>query len=238
MELSINACDALIVDSNYAKKEIIKLLKINEKKVFVVYLGIDKKYLDYNKNKYYIDEFNYDNYIISVLSCVKYHNIINLLKAFKLLKDEKKSKLRFVFVLQVLDKKYFSEINEYVFNNFKKNEIIFFHNLDNHYLANFYQKAKLYIFSSYCEVFGLTSLEAMSQSCPVVISNRSAIPEINGSAAEYFDPDNISEIKECMSKVLFNSDYKLDLIDKGNNHIKKFDWEKTVKDTIKILNSC
>ena len=97
------------------------------------------------------------------MSCVKYHNIINLLKAFKLIKQENNEKLRFVLVMQILDKDYYFEINDYVKKNFKSNEVIFFHNLDNKYLVNLYRNATFYIFSSYCEVFGLTSLEAMSQ---------------------------------------------------------------------------
>mgnify|MGYP000950753964 FL=1 len=45
MEKSIFACDTLIVDSKFAKNEIINLLKIKEDKVFAIHLGIDKKYL-------------------------------------------------------------------------------------------------------------------------------------------------------------------------------------------------
>ena len=107
MEASIYACNTLIVDSNFAKKEIIEKLNLKEKKIFVIYLGIDIKYLT-NENKDYLNDFNYENYILSVFSCVRYHNIINLLKAFKLLKKENASDLRYVIVLQVLDKKYSS----------------------------------------------------------------------------------------------------------------------------------
>ena len=235
MEKSIFACDTLIVDSKFAKNEIINLLKIKENKVFAIHLGIDKKYLNLDNNKDYLNNFEYNDYIISVLSCVKYHNIINLLKAFKLLKQEKNIDLKFVFVLQILDEKYFSTINDFISNNFEKHEIIFFHNLDNKYLVNLYRKATFYIFSSYCEVFGLTSLEAMSQGCPVLISNKSALPEINGEAAEYFDPDNINQIKESMNKILSDVNYRIDIIAKSRIHSKKFRWEKTVQETIKIL---
>ena len=235
MQISIFACDILIVDSKFAKNEIINLLKIKKNKVFAVHLGIDKKYLNLDNNENYLDNFEYKNYIISVLSCVKYHNIINLLKAFKILKNEKNINLKFVFVLQVLDKKYYSIINNFISNNFEKNEIIFLNNLNNKYLINLYRKATFYIFSSYCEVFGLTSLEAMSQGCPVLISNKSALPEINGEAAEYFDPDNKNEIKNSMFKVLSNMNYRNEIIKKGNIHYKKFRWEKTVKEIIKIL---
>tara|TARA_B110000037_G_scaffold66941_1_gene81376 strand:+ start:282 stop:1409 length:1128 start_codon:yes stop_codon:yes gene_type:complete len=235
MEKSIFACDTLIVDSEFAKNELTNLLKINENKVFAIHLGIDKIYLNLDNNEDYLNNFEYNNYIISVLSCVKYHNIINLLKAFKLLKQEKNIDFKFVFVLQILDKKYFSIINDFILNNFEKHEIIFLHNLDNKYLVNLYRKATFYIFSSYCEVFGLTSLEAMSQGCPVLISNKSALPEINGEAAEYFDPDNENQIKESMHKILSEVNFRNDIIAKGRIHSKKFRWEKTVQKTIKIL---
>lgn len=236
MESSIHLCDKLIVDSNFAKNEIIKLLKIEEKKVFSVYLGIDKKYLIEKKSQFYLENFKYENYIISVLSCVRYHNIIKLLKGFKLLKKEKNVNLKFVFVLQILDKKYFDEINEFISKNFGENEIIIFKNLDSKFLVNLYKNSKFYIFSSYCEVFGLTSLEAMSQGCPVVISKRSALGEINSDAAEYFDPDDEVEIKDSMYKILSEEDYKNKIIEKGKVHYKKFDWKNTVLTTLKILN--
>ncbi len=236
MEISIRLCDRLIVDSDFAKNEIIKLLKIEEKKVFSVYLGIDEKYLIKKDNDLFLDNFEYKNYIISVLSCVRYHNIINLLKGFKLLKKEKNINLKFVFVLQILDKKYFHEIKDFIAVNFEKNEIILFNNLDSKYLVNLYKNSNLYIFSSYCEVFGLTSLEAMSQGCPVVISNRSALAEINSDAAEYFDPDNEVEIKDSMYKILSEENYKNKIIEKGKIHYKKFDWKNTVSSTLKILN--
>ena len=236
MEISIHACDKLIVNSNFAKNEIIELLKIKKNKIHVVYLGIGKKYLAVEENKYYLKGLEHKNYFLSVLSCVKYHNIINLLKAFKLLNEQNKLKIKFIFILQILDKEYFDEIIQYVNNNFKNKEVIFYHNLDNNYLVNLYKNAYLYIFTSYCEVFGLTSLEAMSQKCPVIISNSSALPEINGEAAIYFDPDNVREIKDAMHKLLTNLDYRNQLIDKGNMHIKKYDWKNTVKETCKILN--
>ena len=81
----------------------------------------------------------------------------------------------------------------------------------------------------------MTSLEAMSQKCPVLISNRSAIPEINKDAALYFNPDNISQTKDVMYKLLDNSKLRKSLVKKGDVHFKKFNWKKTINKTIKIL---
>lgn len=236
MQFSIYSCDHLIVTSKTSKKEIVEVLSLNPDKVSFIYLGIDKKFLEKTeKNKKIINNFKYNNYILSVLSCVKYHNIINLLKAFKLSSEEMDSNIKFVLVMQILDKDYYKEIINYINDNFTKGKIIIFSNLDNSYLINLYKYAKFYIFSSYCEVFGLTSLEAMSQNCPVVLSNRSALPEINSDAAYYFDPDNEIQIKESINKILNDDFYRNSLINRGEKHYKNFSWEKTVLETSKIL---
>ena len=46
MEKSILACDSLIVDSHFAKNEIVSMMNIKKDKVFVIYLGVDQKYLN------------------------------------------------------------------------------------------------------------------------------------------------------------------------------------------------
>ena len=75
----------------------------------------------------------------------------------------------------------------------------------------------------------------MSQNCPVAISNRSALPEINSDAAHYFDPDNITEINESFKTLTMNKEYTKSLILKANRHFKKFAWSKTVKETSNVL---
>ncbi len=235
MERSINISDKIIVCSLYAKKEIKKLLNIRSKKIYPVYLGVDEKLLNRSRNKSYIKNFNYKNYIFSVISCSRYHNIINLLKAFKSYKVKNKCNLRFLMILQILDKKYFSEIKNFIKNNFLEKEVIILHNIKNKYLANLYRRASLYVFTSYSEVFGLTSLEAMSQKCPVIISNKSALKEINNNSALYFDPDKIDEIEYLISKTLKIKNLRKKLIKKGLYHSRKFSWQTTLSKTQKIL---
>ncbi len=235
MERSIKISDKIIVCSLYAKKEIKKLLNIRFKKIYPVYLGVDEKLLNRSRNKSYIKNFNYKNYIFSVISCSRYHNIINLLKAFKSYKVKNKCNLRFLIILQILDKKYFSEIKDFIKNNSLEKEVIILHNIKNKYLANLYRQASLYVFTSYSEVFGLTSLEAMSQKCPVIISNKSALKEINNNSALYFDPDKIDEIEYLISKTLKIKNLRKKLIKKGLHHSRKFSWQTTLSKTQKIL---
>ena len=236
MEFSIKNCHLLVVDSYFAKEEIVKILHLYKKKIEVVYLGINNTFFSKEREKKLIQGFDYnDKYILSVLSCARHHNIINLLKAYKILIKELDFDLKIVFVFQILDKNYFLEINKYIKANFTTNKTFIFTNLDSNLLPDLYKNSELYVFTSYCEVFGLTSLEAMSQEIPVVISNRSALPEINGDAALYFDPDDIDEIKDSLKKVLIDKQLKQKLIDNGNRQLKKFNNRENIKKTIKII---
>ncbi len=236
MERSIKLSDKLIVCSIFAKKEIKQLLKLNNKKIFSINLGLDFNFVKCSKNKNYLKSFNYKNYALSILSCTRYHNIINILKAFKLLKSDIKINLRLVLVMQILDKKYYNEIKKFIDQNFKENEILIYNSIDKNYLINLYKKANFYVFTSYNEVFGFTTLEAMSQKCPVITSRKSALPEINGQASIYFDPDNILEIKSSMNKIINDKKLRKKLIIKGLKQSKKYSWDKTVYNTQKVLN--
>ena len=236
MELSIKSCDLLIVDSHFAKKEIIEILKLDLKKIEVVYLNINKKYFSLIDNKKIIKNFNYESkYILSVMSCVRYHNIINLLKAYRKLTSDLDFDIKLVLVLQILDKNYFLEIEKFIKSNFTENQIVIFSNLSSDYLPNLYRYAELYVFTSYCEVFGLTSLEAMSQKTPVVISNKSSLPEINGNAAIYFNPDDVSEITNSLKMTLIDNSLRQKLIEEGITQLKKYNSKDNIKKTIRII---
>ena len=235
MSYSINICDKLIVNSNFAKDEICHFLKIDENKIHVIYLGVERLSTEKQNKNFFDKKLQKNNYILSVLSCVRYHNIINMLKAYKNFIQKTNSDLRFIIVTQILDKNYFYEIKHFIKKNFDKESIIFLHDIKKENIENLYQHAQLYIFSSYTEVFGFTSLEAMLCKCPVLISDKSALQEINGDAACYFDPDNIDQISEKLYQFLYDKDLILRLKKQGLEHCKKFTWQKTVNKTLKVM---
>jgi glycosyltransferase involved in cell wall biosynthesis len=84
-------------------------------------------------------------------------------------------------------------------------------------------------------VFGFTSLEAMSQKTPVVISNKSSLPEINGNAAIYFDPDDINEIVNSLKTVLTDKSLREKLIEEGIAQLDKYNSKDNIKKTISII---
>ena len=81
----------------------------------------------------------------------------------------------------------------------------------------------------------MTTLEAMSCGVPVICSNASAIPEVNGDAAIYFDPLDTNDIADKISYTISNKELCSTLINKGYERVRYFSWEKTAKKTISIF---
>ena len=142
------------------------------------------------------------------MSCVKYHNILNILKAFTNLNKERNFNHKLVLVMQILDRKYYKTLKNYILQENLEKSVQIFENLDREYLLDLYKSASLYLFTSYSEVFGLTTLEAMTQGCNVIVSNTSSLPEINSSAADYFDPDDIKNIENVILKNIRDEKHK------------------------------
>ena len=114
-----------------------------------------------------------------------------------------------------------------------KNNIIQINGDDNQ-LLYLYKNASAFIFPSIIEGLGLPPLEAMSQGCPVISSNHSAILEGVGDAAETFDPIQIEDIMQKIEKVLYDKTYTNTLIKKGIERSKLFSWKKCANETLNV----
>ena len=234
MEISILLSEKVIVPSMYAKNKIVKNTSKNPANVKIVNLGSDHILKKENKN-FRLKNFDYkDQYIISVLSCVKYHNIINILKAYKIFYKKSLSKLKYVLVVKILDQEYYDLISDEIKKNDLSEKVIIFNDLDNKYLYNLYKNASIYIFSSYSEVFGFTTLEAMEFNVPCLVSDTSALREINGDYPLYFNPDDVNDISNKLSEINLNFDKNFETTNVIKNK-KKYSWEKCLNDTLKII---
>ena len=71
-------------------------------------------------------------------------------------------------------------------------------------LRIFYDAAKIFVFPSLYEGFGLPPLEAMAHGTPVLTSNISSLPEVVGNAAVLVNPENVFEIMRALHRVLLD----------------------------------
>lgn len=98
-------------------------------------------------------------------------------------------------------------------------------------LPGLYSGALAFVYPSFYEGFGLPVIEALSCGCPVVISNVSSLPEIGGEAAIYVDPLSAAGITSGIKTALEQTQKLRHL---GLEQAKKFSWEKTARETLKI----
>jgi glycosyltransferase involved in cell wall biosynthesis len=92
-----------------------------------------------------------------------------------------------------------------------------------------FKNAKLYVFPSLSEGFGIPPLEAMAYGLPVVASNKTAIPEVCGDAAAYFDPEDPDSIAETILKVLGDEKLRAKMIKEGYKRNEFYNWSDSAK---------
>jgi glycosyltransferase involved in cell wall biosynthesis len=99
-------------------------------------------------------------------------------------------------------------------------------------LEGLYRAAACFAFPSTREGFGLPVLEAMRRGVPVACSDASAIPEVAGDAALYFDPRRPFEIAAAVNSLLDDRALAERLIVDGRRRAALFSWQRAASETI------
>ena len=92
-----------------------------------------------------------------------------------------------------------------------------------------YNLARLFVYPSLYESFGLPPLEAMACGCPAIVSHASSLPEVCGNAACYVNPLEASSIGKGMERALTEESLRTALISKGLKRAGEFSWEKCAR---------
>lgn len=195
----------VIAVSQSTKNDIVKLLKIPQEKIRVVYEGVDRNKFQNLDSKFQINS--------------------------KIQKIKKKYQIKGEYLLAFAGpkRKNLERIKKAAkgYNLF----IIGQPRVEDEDLPILYRGALGLVYASTYEGFGLPILEAMVSGCPVITSNLSSMPEIAGEAAVLVDPFSVESIAQGIKKALKNREK---LIKKGYQQVEKFSWENTAKETLKV----
>lgn len=101
------------------------------------------------------------------------------------------------------------------------------YSLNDDSLAHLYMNAKMYVFPSKYEGFGIPVLEAYSCDCPLACSENSSLGEVAGNGAELFDPYEVSSIHNAVKSLLENEDRRNELVKNGQKRLEDFAWKDT-----------
>jgi len=96
------------------------------------------------------------------------------------------------------------------------------------------RNARIFLFISLYEGFGLPPIESMSLKTPVIVSNTSCLPEISGDGGLAVDPYNPDELSKAIDKILSSDIVYRDLVKKGLKQAQKFQWDYCINQIVKI----
>ena len=101
-------------------------------------------------------------------------------------------------------------------------------------LRGLYNRARVFLYPSLYEGFGLPVLEAMACGTPVITSNVSSLPEVSGDAALHVDPLSTTEIAEALIKLDEDESLRTEIAQRGLLRAQSFTWEACARQTLEV----
>lgn len=215
--------DKIVTVSEFSKKRIIERLRADPEKIHVVYNGISSvfqseihfSHCEEVRSRYRLPE----DYLLCVSTLEPRKNIRLLLEAYGELHQAGKITEHLVLVgrkgwnmKEVFGES--SDAGDYVHvTGFMEDED----------LPYVYRMAKLFVFPSKYEGFGIPPLESMSQGTPVLSSDAASMPEVLGDAAAYFRSENKDNLRDQLLNVLSAPSVSEE---KLKEQAAKYSWEK------------
>lgn len=223
----------IITISNYSKQSILKHFRVRNTKITSVYNGIQSPMQSRSVSLSRLGVI--EPYFLYVGNAYPHKNLEMLMHAFRhFIQGNQHVQLVIAGRRDVFSRQLEKEASEIGIPPYR---LRFVDLPSDEEIAALYKSAKLFIFPSRIEGFGLPPLEAMSYNTPVACSSASSLPEICSDAANYFHPDDIEALVEIMEKSLKpNNDFK-QKIKIGYNRSKQFTWKKSAGNIIELYNN-
>jgi glycosyltransferase involved in cell wall biosynthesis len=216
----IATCDIIYAISETTKKDGIHYGGMDEKKIKVIYGGLDPEFKMIHPNPFpkVAHKFKISKpYVLYTGGTDFRKNIPRLIEAFSYANSDLDYKFELVIT---------GTFSPATLSMFNVKNIIFTGYVSNEDLVDLYNGATLFAFPSLYEGLGLPVLESMACGTPVLTSNTSSLAEIGKDAAYLVDPYSIDQIARGMAYLLRNVDILEELKKRGLNRVKSFQWDK------------
>jgi len=219
--------------SRFTKTEVEKLFGIGPGRIEVIYNAIDPRFLTghaSDADRLFLAERYQVTYpfLLYAGRISPHKNLVRIIEAFSALKAELTKHnlypdLKLIIIGDELSKH--PDLRRTVVRGGVQNDVRFLGFVPIEVLRIFYDAAKVFVFPSLYEGFGLPPLEAMAHGTPVLTSNTSSIPEVVGNAAVMVNPENVFEMMRALQRVLLDQSLRERLRQRGYEQVTKFSWD-------------
>ena len=233
IEYAVKNSNKIIAISEQTKRDIIKYLGIDEKKITVVYQGCNDAFkIDYDesvKNKIR-KKYNLPNeFILSVGTVEERKNALTIVKAIH--------NTKYHLVLIGSEKKYTKKIYTYIKEHSLESQITLLKNVNITDLSIIYRLSTVFCYPSICEGFGIPIIEALFSKTPVITSKGGCFQEAAGPNSVFIDPTDVPSLKRELHRLFKSKKIRKQIADDGYTYVQKFTDERVAKNIFKIYKS-
>jgi glycosyltransferase involved in cell wall biosynthesis len=228
--------------SNFTKNEIARYFEIAAEKIEVVHNAIDERFQRGHASdadrRFIAERYQVQHPFLLYAGNIKPHkNVVRIIEAFsalkgELAKEEKFQDLKLIIIGDELSQH--PDLRRTVIRSGVQNDVRFLGFVPIEVLRIFYDAAKIFVFPSLYEGFGLPPLEAMAHGTPVVTSNSSSLPEVVGNAAVLVNPENVFEIRNALQRVLLDQELRERLKQRGYEQAQRYSWELSARRILQV----
>jgi glycosyltransferase involved in cell wall biosynthesis len=221
----------ILTVSEASKRDILRFFNVPPEKVVVIHNAIDERFLtpadpermDLVRQRYQLDH----PFVLYVGNIKPHKNIQRLIDAFARARGRCPDDLKLIIIGDEISK--YPALRQSVHKHKLDKHVRFLGFQPMETLAAFYRYARVFVFPSLYEGFGLPPLEAMACGAPVVTSNVSSLPEVAGGAALLVDPYDPDSIADGIARAVNDDALRADMIARGKERARSFSWTQSVR---------
>jgi len=232
---AVRRADHILADSHATQSDLISMLNVPGEKVTVVHLAADPAFRPMDEDQVMPVVARYGlqpGFLLCVGTLEPRKNLPGLLEAYRLLLGVLDD---FAPLVLVGGRGWlYDEIFERVEALRLGERVRFLHDVPDADLPGLYNAAGLLTTPSFYEGFGLPALEAMACGTPVVVSDRSSLPEIVGQAGRLVNPDDPHDLAQALAQVLTDGSLRERMRALGLERAAQFSWERTARETLAV----
>lgn len=225
----------IFVPSRYVKTELLDYYpQLNPNHISVTYEGVDQPFIHTKPDNSIFKKHHLPDqpYFIYTGSAYPHKNLKLLIDAIKHMNQSTNLPINLYIVSS--RSVFLDQLKNYASNIKASNHLKFLGFVTDLELVALYQKAIALVHPSLSEGFGLTGLEAMSVGLPVLAAKATALPEIYGQAALFFNPHSLDDLVSNLINIKTDKKLRQSLIKKGHQHHQFFTWENTAAKTLAV----
>jgi glycosyltransferase involved in cell wall biosynthesis len=232
MRRALHNAARILAVSKFTRNELIRLHGIPPDRIDVAYNAIDDRLAGghaTDADRQMIAERYQVNYpfLLYAGNIQPHKNVNRIIEAFSALKAELQKQdqypdLKLIIIGDEISKH--PDLRRTVVRSGMQNDVRFLGFVPVEVLRIFYDAAKVFVFPSLYEGFGLPPLEAMAHGTPVVTSNVTSLPEVVGQAAITVNPENVFDIMRALHRVLMDQNLRERMKERGYRQVVRFSW--------------